>query len=436
VPRKVGFIINGYVLDESPTLYFLSQGFTEAGYQVRIYHNAYRSDKKTYERIGVQIHSQSTNDKNIRIPEDVASKSPVSIYTYYQILIRTISKVWPNYKSALLSLFNMTPQYAQKFMVYSFLPYIDLDCIKAKYFAKYLLQKNIEKNDLLIVVEPEGLLAYYFSKLDVPFIYLSLELNNLSFEKNDIINIFKHFTAERYIKEAEFIIIQDEAREKILREDYNLSALQKVIHLPVSIKGNINRKRTNYFKKKFCIPDNKKIVLYAGSIMPWACILEIIKSMKKWDKKFVFVIHGGRFDDDYLKKIIDISLEPGRIFISTDWVAYEDLDQIISSAHIGVSSYIDDALNNSLTIKASGKIATYLKSGLPIVTRNIAGMEDFYRQTGCGECFDNFGQIGERLSIIDNEYERYRENAFKAFREHYAFDKYFNEVIDYITAKI
>jgi glycosyltransferase involved in cell wall biosynthesis len=85
-----------------------------------------------------------------------------------------------------------------------------------------------------------------------------------------------------------------------------------------------------------------------------------------------------------------------------------------------------------LTIKASGKIAAYLKSGLPILTRNFEGMRDFYRRTGCGESFDSFDRIGELLSIIDNDYDRYQENAYRTFREDYSTERYLNYILDYL----
>lgn len=428
--NKIGIIMNSYSLDESPTLYYLSKHFVEAGYEFHIFIDHYSSEKNTYRKIGVNIHFPvKFNGGKETIPKFNFVKSTLKgIFKQIKMLTRQP----PIMKSAVPVLVSVLTKIFLRYFVYNLSSYFNQFYNQTRSYARFLTQQNLTDYLLLIIAEPEGLLAFHFSKLGFPFVYLSLELNNLSFEKTDFINIFKHITAEKYIKKAEFIIIQDEAREKILRKDYKLFDMQKVMYLPASLKGDINRNKTDYFQKRFSIPDNKKIVLYAGSIMPWACITEIIESMKKWDNKFVFVIHGGRFDNAYLENIRNISLESDRLFISTDWVEYDQLDKIISSSHIGISSYIDDTLNNCLTIKASGKIAAYLKSGLPILTRNFVGMSDFYRRTGCGESFDSFDQIGEQLSIIDNDYDRYQENAYRTFREDYSIDRYLNDILDYL----
>ncbi|MBF0117635.1 MAG: hypothetical protein HQK79_02275 [Desulfobacterales bacterium] len=410
--KSIGIIVNGFILDESPTIYFLSQGFVNSGYQVHIYINEYTSEKATYEKIGVKIHSQKANPK-------IVKKTEKSL---------TLKKN----NSLLLRWFALLPKYIKYIPTYYLLPIFSKFCKRTKDYANFLNSQKIRDNLFLIIAEPEGLMAYHFSGIKKKIIYLSLELNNLSFEKKEPIHFFKKILEEKYIKTSLFTIIQDKDREKIFRKDNNIPPSHEIYHFPVSFKGDINIEKSDYFHKKFGIEKNKKIVLYAGSIMPWACLAEISATVKEWDDKFVFVIHGGRFDNDYLRELKKIAHQSNRIYISTDWIEYTELDKIICSGDFGISSYVDDTLNNRLTIFASGKIPAYLKSGLPVITRNFEGMDTFYRQTGCGAYFNNFNQIGEVIKSIDSRYMEYRENAFKTFVTHFSFDNNFEKILSAI----
>ena len=57
--NKIGIIMNSYILNESPTIYFLSQCLVEAGYHVDIFTDEYNYEKNIFKRIGAFIHSQT-----------------------------------------------------------------------------------------------------------------------------------------------------------------------------------------------------------------------------------------------------------------------------------------------------------------------------------------------------------------------------------------
>ncbi len=430
--NKIGIIMNSYILNESPTIYFLSQCLVEAGYHVDIFTDEYNYKKNIFKRIGAFIHS----------PDAISGHSPSS-FKKDRILIQQGSLFGRAY-SLFANIFQTNFPFCNKYLsslllrllshslLYFLFSRLNGFCKQTRAYARFLGEFDLKNYGFLIVVEPEGLMAYHFSEVTTPFIYFSLELNNLSFEKNRPRDIFMRITLKKHIKRAAFTIIQDKIRKEVFRVDNHIPLSHKFVYLPVSFRGEINRRRTDYFRNKFGIPHKKRIVLYAGSIMPWACIKEIVVSVENWDERFVFVIHGARFDDEYLKRLREISLKSNRIYISTDWVDYEDLNNLISSSDIGIFLYSDETLNNCLTLNASGKAAAYLRSGLPVVTKNFEGIKDFYEKTGCGECFDSFEQIGELLLIIDSDYSRYRENAFETFLSYYSFDKHFKIVLDHL----
>jgi hypothetical protein len=433
--------MNAYVLKESPTIYYLAESFLEKGFGVTIYIDQYNFQNCAYTKLGAQVISFN------RV-EDIDSKAaatdkgqtklyfvdfiPQRIRSYLSKIAKlkqyvfTIISFLAFFVRKIVFLFiNLFP-YKIKYWIFSF---YDNFTSQTRTYSKFIRDLNLSDFQFLIVVEPEGLLVYYFAKLKVPFVYLSLELNNMSFEKKSPGEIYKKIIERKLLRKARFTIIQDESREKIFRVDNKIPQNHRFVYLPVSMKGNINKEKSDYFQKKFNIPFDKKIVLYAGAIMPWACLLEIVEQVKNWDEKFVFVIHGGRYDNDYLRVLKDkcFSLEQ-RVFISTEWVEYKDLDRVISSCDIGISSYIDNTLNNRLTMFASGKIAAYLKSGVPVIANNFEGLKEFYHKNKCGEVFDCFCEIGDCLLKINNEYSSYREHSFQTYMSYYYFDTNFMNI--------
>jgi 2-polyprenyl-3-methyl-5-hydroxy-6-metoxy-1,4-benzoquinol methylase len=428
--NKIGIIMNSYILNESPTIYFLSQSLVQAGYHVDIFTNEYYYEKNIFEKIGAVIHSPNVISGHISssLKKDRTLIQQGSLFGRAYSLFADMFPTNPSFSNKYISslLWRLLPHS----LVYFLYSNLNGFCRETKTYASFLGEFDLRNYGFLIVVEPEGLMAYHFSQVTTPFIYLSLELNNLSFEKNRPRDIFMRIMLKNHIKKAAFTIIQDETRKEVFRVDNHIPLSHKFVYLPVSFRGKINRRRTDYFRNKFGITEKKRIVLYAGSIMPWACIKEIVASVENWDERFVFVIHGRRFDDEYLKEIREISLKSNRIYISTDWVDYEDLNDLISSSDIGIFLYSDETLNNRLILNASGKAAAYLRSGLPIITKNFEGIKNFYKKTGCGECFETFEQIGELLLLIDSDYSRYRENAFETFLSYYSFDKYFKIVLN------
>lgn len=432
--KKIGILMHSYVLNESPTIYYLSRGFIKAGFQVDIYINEYPKGKIVYAKNGINIYSP--NRKGI---DTHAKKDGNLISLRYSHLLKNILRPLKQRMQLIKKkhcrfhskIYYLNRQLCSIEIFHKLLSYNDSFSSVTKDYAAFLNEQNLNDYEILIVIEPEGLMAYYYAKFKTPFIYLSLELNNLSCEKKEIANILKKVIEIKYIKRALFSIIQDEIREEILRKDNKIPDTHQFLYLPVSSAGEPYQKKSEYFRSKFRISNDKKIVLYAGSIMPWACLLEIADSMKEWDEKFVFVIHGARFDQEYLEKVINISKMYDRIYISNEWVDYENIDNIISSADIGIVAYRMDTINNYLIKNASGKISAYLKSGLPIISGNYGGMKKFFEDTGCGECFDIYKHIGRMLIKIDNNHDNYRKMAFDAFLSYYSFDKHFNKILNY-----
>jgi glycosyltransferase involved in cell wall biosynthesis len=111
-------------------------------------------------------------------------------------------------------------------------------------------------------------------------------------------------------------------------------------------------------------------------------------------------------------------------------VPYEKLDDLVLSAHIGLVFYRKElGANFSQIAGASGKLAHYLRCGLPVICLDLPGLVKVVDRYRCGICVSEPGEIQSAIEIILREYPLYRMNALKCYEESYEFGRYFREVL-------
>ena len=297
----------------------------------------------------------------------------------------------------------------------------------------------------LIGVDPQGLCAAadYNRFIRVPLVYFSLELllsSEIPASRKDLLELKK--TERRLSSECERIIIQDEQRQKLLAED-NLLPAERFARVPNSPTGPARRQRSDFWHRRFGLSEDKKIVLYAGSLYEWAGVEQIASSVGTWPDHWVLVIHTrGKGEASYPLKILRALVDPERVFISDQPVARDEYAELVDGADIGVAFYIPgrDTVYNQQNIQvmglASGKLAQYLHSGLPVIVNRSSSVKDFARDTGCGIDVDNAADIGAAIAQIESTYAAFSDRACKAFDERLQFDGPFGEIVEALNRSI
>ena len=293
---------------------------------------------------------------------------------------------------------------------------------------KYRCVIGIEKGGLIMAD-----LANYN---EVPLIYYSLELyysvppgiRGFGFR------ITKELEARAH-NNAIVTIIQDKERAKVLFEYNEISEdKQEILYLPVSMLGDSFKEKTDYFYKTLDIPRDKKILLQLGSIGLERMSVEIAKFAQNWPEDWVLVMHGG-IDEGTKHKIMELN-KKGNIFLSEKKVPFENIPEVVASAHIGLVFYKNltdyNYYNNYYIGSSSGQLAHYLQCGIPIITLNIPSLRRVVDEFQCGLTVDDVDSIAESAKIIFSNYEFFRENAFKCFEEKYRFAKYFENIRSFI----
>lgn len=232
-------------------------------------------------------------------------------------------------------------------------------------------------------------------------------------------------------------IIQDKERAKLL---FNYNEIgknkQRVLYLPVTMRGGTFKERKNYFYDNLGVPKGKKILLQLGMIASQRMSVEIARSAQNWPDDWVLVLHGSFFKDAE-SEIRDLN-KRGNIYISKTKVSFKHIPKIVASAHIGLVFYRNPSnynyYNNYYIGSSSGQLAHCLQCGLPIIATDIPSLKNVVEKFQCGLVVDDVNSIASSAMIIFDNYEFFRRNAFKCFEEKYRFERYFTDIIKFIDS--
>lgn len=295
-----------------------------------------------------------------------------------------------------------------------------------RYSVMTLNQMLFTKYSFVIAIEPEALIAASFicAIKRTPYYYHSLEL----WETNNLMQKLKKQLERHANKRAEYTFIQDEYRAGEIMAS-NKIPYEKIILFPVSVNGPAVNKRDRYLNDKFGIDSEKKIILYLGAIFSDVCSHEIAEQTNnlQWNSNWVLVFHGFAGNSNYIN-LMRKKTKPDRVIISLETVGEEELNMLVSSASVGIALYKPKDLNYKYTIFSSGKIAQYLKCGLPLIVNDYDPTKSFIDEYKCGYCIGKIDQLSSAIDAIFKNYSSYRLNAFKAFESKYNFENNYTKI--------
>ncbi len=302
-----------------------------------------------------------------------------------------------------------------------------------------ILQKYINfRYDLFIGVDALGvIIASQLAKhYKAPYGLISYEI----FFTNEMDSEAKNAEIKA-CEGLDFVIIQDELREKHLLKENRLKLNIPILKVPASSFKSCEYKKSDYLYKTLNIPKDKKILLSIGSITKWSCIDRILGILDNFPPDWVFVVHA-RYGDSQtvLKNLAKKELNLEKVYFSNEKSkTSEGLKHIIQSADLGFASYCPDfsSIYTGDNIKyiglASGKISTYLKFGLPI----ISNAKEYFHISNekIGYSAENEEEILKILNNfkVDN---KLNENCIKVFDKKLDLKNYENEILDIILKSI
>ena len=307
----------------------------------------------------------------------------------------------------------------------------------AVFFENLVYYRNY---DLIIGVDRQGLLeANILNRLKgTPYIYISFEM---TFEDETSIH-FK--TPERIAsKNISCWIVQDDDRANELKRENELSDRNKML-LPLASSGagQVGAKR---LRDILSIPEDKKVAIVIGSISKWSMTSEITRSVTSWPVDWVLILHEryGRTSHALAAELGELEHLVGKqIFISDSASEMvDDMSTILSGIDAGLAFYSPDyggGLHTGKNLKilglASGKISTYLRYDVPVVTNEIGLYADEIRKHHLGAVVNGPDEIPGALIAMGNE--DYSQSISRYYSEFLDFDIYADKLLTTVRSVI
>lgn len=436
---KIGIVMLGYWLGVSSSIIHTAKSLAEEGFYVEIFVDA---DKFHNTPIDFSESNINVVVVNLERGQDLHHFPIINLKAFLRSrlrhgmtfeLLRKLNRLLIRLRKMVAQIQYLLLRSIKKdYGVHDFISAYGADWSQ---YLEILTQKVAQEDYLaLIGVETEGLLASYYA-LDIAgaqrthLIYYNLEL----LQHNRYMKLKKHFLKDCEIicsRKCDLVIIPDENRGKIFARVNGVEEA-KIRYLPVSTSGDPILTKSRYFRDLFGIPDDKKIVLYAGNIIEWAMCHEIVESVDRWCSDFILVMHTWRRDiksSSYYQELVDIA-DCSRVYFSTQPVPYERLPAVLSSADVGLLFYKPIDANFMETGSSSNKLAQYVQVGLPVISNDLPSIRRIFNTYGNGICVEHPNQIADALEAIFRDYDKFRKDAFNSYRSHYDFSEAFKPIL-------
>lgn len=218
------------------------------------------------------------------------------------------------------------------------------------------------------------------------------------------------------IQHARLLITHDRWHHDFLESQMDLTRVQ-VCYLPNATYSPSGIQESCMLQDRVG-EHQKKIILHSGGFGRWFRCQELAQSAAQWAPEYLLVFHLSHSmeGDPYFDEIFQNP--PPNVAFSLEPVRTDDLDKLVSSAHVGVALYSEKDLGYRATYMgvAAGKIGNYLKCGLPVIATRLPSLQ-YLEDFRCGVLIDHESEIQTALRYIDNNYEEYRHNALRCYQE-------------------
>jgi len=233
------------------------------------------------------------------------------------------------------------------------------------------------------------------------------------------------------------LVIQSEERASLLIADRGLRPELPVLTLPVTYQGPaVAEKSTALHAALGLDPETTRIALHLGGMNDWFSSIEIARefaSVAGWDLFF-----QGNHRREYLARFRRVMREEkiGGVHVSRRFYDdLTDLEPILASCQVGIAWYNDISKNLATAGRSSGKIAAYLRFGLPVLAKRYRSTAEAIEGPGCGVCVDEVREIPEAMCRLEREMEVMSRRCREEYERHYWFRAYEQQLLGFLSAR-
>ncbi|MBU6279607.1 MAG: hypothetical protein KGN78_10215 [Actinomycetales bacterium] len=279
----------------------------------------------------------------------------------------------------------------------------------------------LRKHACVVGVDRHGLVQAWSAKGRRRLGFLSFEI-----EFEDEVGKVKKSCERRAARDVDWWMSQDEMRASILIEQNQLRSDNYVV-TPVAPSGRPPKTEAR-LRDDLGIPRDVRVVMSMGSLARWTKIPEILESVNQWPDGWVLLVHERYSNTESALRALspDFQRANNKIFLSSHRaVSPDDLAYVLAGIDCGLAFYQEEPnhplLGKNLRFmgRSSGKVATFARHAVPVVTNLTAPVSDdiFRYNAGC-RC-ESPADLPKVLSSLDTHASATGAQA------------YFDEVLDF-----
>lgn len=279
-------------------------------------------------------------------------------------------------------------------------------CVKYFEFSLRIILYYLHKDVKVINVHSVKLLPLGYllkSMYHAKYIYdaheLETETHGLTGLRKKLLKLIERIL----IKKADQVFVVSESIADWYQSEYGIKRPTVLLNAPRYTASSYG----NYFRNKFAVRNDQKIVLYQGNLKPNRGIEELIAAFIDRENKSPVLVFMG---DGTLKEwILNVSARCPNIFLH-DAVPPENLLNYSASADLGIHLIPNTCLNHNFCMP--NKLFEYLMAGLPVLVSDVKEMRKFVEKYQVGISLDAYGAgainaaIDRILTIHHNRFAR------------------------------
>lgn len=284
--------------------------------------------------------------------------------------------------------------------------------------------------DVVIAADKPSLLACWLARR-WPELYFSLEATPLDEETSQAGRALNRLEARLVRCAQPWVIAQSPARAALVQPD----AGRHVI-VPVTSDGE-PLPRSGWLRQRHGIAPAQRVLLIAGGLGVDQLTPEIVAATAHWDPSLVLVLHSA--SGRYPPELLTLARQPalaGRIRLSADHFTIDEAErQVYAGADLGIVYYRDLGFNFRHTAYSSGKLAAFLRAGVPVIVPPFPEFQQAVREHGYGACaaVDDLGPVALQLLAQPAALEAAARRAFDGVYRH---ERYRGRVAEAIASTL
>jgi glycogen synthase len=263
---------------------------------------------------------------------------------------------------------------------------------QAKLYAQAVLGKKIITAHKAVGSDVLNSIANHLRDGEGKFLLLQL----LS---GDIMLAVSEFTKEKIIEYAQDLLP--------LHFTEKFASEMKVLYAPFNNTYFLERddEHLHFFKQKFNIPENIKIISYFGRLFPEKGVEDLLAAfalLKRDQPDTLLVIGGQGISSDSLKQYVQVRNIPDVIF--TDTVSNDEKRALMQLSYVGVIP-TKPILNFVETLCISA--LEYQAAGVPLVTTRVGGVPEAAGSHSLYAKHSSPEDLAEKIALVlDNKVDR------------------------------